>query len=266
MTKNKVVQNKITNFKIGDITVGEDFLLIAGPCSIEGYEMALASAKATQGSGANIFRGGSFKPRTSPYSFQGLQQEALEILLRLKQELNLVVITEIMDPRLINSSLDFIDIIQIGSRSMHNFPLLKEVGMIDKPVLLKRGFQATIEEWVHSAEYIYKEGNSKIILCERGIRTFETYTRNTLDLSAVPIMQKLTGLPVIVDPAHATGRKDLIPAMCKAAIAAGADGLMVEVHPTPEEALSDPEQQLNFAEFDSLMQELVPIINFFRRK
>lgn len=266
MRKNKVIHNRLDNFKLGEIKVGEEFLLIAGPCSIEGYEMALASAKATKGSGANIFRGGSFKPRTSPYSFQGLQQEALEILARVKEELNLVIVTEIMDPRLITDKLDFIDIIQIGSRNMHNFPLLKEVGMIDKPVILKRGFQATIEEWVHSAEYIYKEGNSKIILCERGIRTFETATRNTLDLSAVPIMQKLTGLPVIVDPAHATGRKDLILPMCKAAIAAGADGLMVEVHPTPEKALSDPEQQLSFAEFDLLMQELRPIIEFFRKQ
>lgn len=264
MTKNKVLQNKDANYNINKLEVGEDFLFIAGPCSIEGYPMALESILAIVKSGANIFRGGSFKPRTSPYSFQGLQEEALEILKRVREETNTPIVTEILDPRQINNNLDFVDIIQIGSRSMHNFPLLKEVGMIDKPIILKRGFQATIEEWVHSTEYIYKEGNHKIILCERGIRTFETYTRNTLDLSAVPIMKQLTGLPVIVDPTHATGRKNLISAMCKAAIAAGADGLMVEVHPHPEQALSDPEQQLNFAEFAALMKELKPVMEFFK--
>lgn len=264
MTKNKVLQNKEVGYSIKNINVGEDFLLIAGPCSIEGYEMAIETAQAIIKSGANIFRGGSFKPRTSPYSFQGLQQEALDILKRIEKEINAPVVTEILDPRHINNNLDYVDIIQIGSRSMHNFPLLKEVGMIDKPVILKRGFQATIEEWVHSAEYIYKEGNHKIILCERGIRTFETYTRNTLDLSAVPIMKQLTGLPVIVDPTHATGKKNLILPMCKAAIAAGADGLMVEVHPNPPQALSDPDQQLNFDEFAFLMKELKSIIDFFK--
>lgn len=264
MTKNKVLQNKETSYNIKNIKVGEDFLLIAGPCSIEGYPMALESAKAIMKSGANILRGGSFKPRTSPYSFQGMQEEALDILKRIKEETGVPIVTEILDPRHINNNLDFVDIIQIGSRSMHNFPLLKEVGMIDKPIILKRGFQATIEEWVHSAEYIYKEGNHKIILCERGIRTFETYTRNTLDLSAVPIMKQLTGLPVIVDPTHATGKKNLILPMCKAAIASGADGLMVEVHPNPPEALSDPDQQLNFDEFAFLMHELKAIIEFFK--
>ena len=264
MTKNKVLQNKETSYNIGNIRVGEDFLFIAGPCSIESYPMAFETIQAINKCGANIFRGGSFKPRTSPYSFQGLQQEALEILKRIKHETGIPIVTEILDPRLINNDIDFVDIIQIGSRSMHNFPLLKEVGMIDKPIILKRGFQATIEEWIHSTEYIYKEGNHKIILCERGIRTFETYTRNTLDLSAVPIMKQLTGLPVIVDPTHATGKKNLIPAMCKAAIAAGADGLMVEVHPNPQEALSDPEQQLNLEEFAYLMKDLKPIIEFFK--
>ncbi|MBI9031722.1 3-deoxy-7-phosphoheptulonate synthase [bacterium] len=264
MTRNKILQNKEETYYINDIKVGHDFLLIAGPCSIEGYAMASETIQAIIDSGATIFRGGSFKPRTSPYSFQGLQQEALEILKRIKQETKIPIVTEILDPRQINSNLDFVDIIQIGSRSMHNFPLLKEVGMIDKPVILKRGFQATIEEWVHSTEYIYKEGNEKIILCERGIRTFETYTRNTLDLSAVPIMKQLTGLPVIVDPTHATGKKNLILAMCKAAIAAGADGLMVEVHPNPPQALSDPDQQMNFEEFAFLMKELKPVIKFFR--
>lgn len=264
MTRNKILQNKEESYNIQNIKVGEDFLLIAGPCSIESYSMASDTIKAIISSGANIFRGGSFKPRTSPYSFQGLQQEALEILKRIKQETNIPIVTEILDPRQINSNLDFVDIIQIGSRSMHNFPLLKEVGMIDKPVILKRGFQATIEEWVHSTEYIYKEGNEKIILCERGIRTFETYTRNTLDLSAVPIMKQLTGLPVIVDPTHATGKKNLILAMCKASIAAGANGLMVEVHPNPQEALSDPDQQLNFQEFAFLMKELKSVLEFFK--
>jgi 3-deoxy-7-phosphoheptulonate synthase len=238
--------------------------MIAGPCSIEGYDMASETIKSIKESGATIFRGGSFKPRTSPYSFQGLQEEALEILKRIRQEYGFPIVTEILDPRHINNNIDFVDIIQIGSRSMHNFPLLKEVGMIDKPVILKRGFQATIEEWVHSTEYIYKEGNHKIILCERGIRTFETYTRNTLDLSAVPIMKQLTGLPVIVDPTHATGKKNLILPMCKAAIAAGADGLMVEVHPNPAQALSDPEQQLNLDEFAYLMKELKAVIEFFK--
>ncbi len=264
MTKNKILQNKEETYNIEKVKVASDFLLIAGPCSIEGYQMAYETVRHIIKSGANIFRGGSFKPRTSPYSFQGLQQEALEILKTIKQETNVPIVTEILDPRQIDNRLDFIDIIQIGSRSMHNFPLLKEVGMSKKPVILKRGFQATIEEWVHSTEYIFKEGNSKIILCERGIRTFETYTRNTLDLSAVPIMKQLTDLPVIVDPTHATGKRNLIPAMCKAAIAAGADGLMVEVHPNPPQALSDPDQQLSFEEFAYLMNELRPIIDFFK--
>ncbi len=264
MTKNKILQNKEETYKINEVKVGSDFLVIAGPCSIEGYQMATQTVEHIIKNGANIFRGGSFKPRTSPYSFQGLQQEALEILKRIKEETGVPIVTEILDPRQIDNRLDYIDIIQIGSRSMHNFPLLKEVGMSKKPVILKRGFQATIEEWVHSTEYIFKEGNSKIILCERGIRTFETYTRNTLDLSAVPIMKQLTDLPVIVDPTHATGKRNLILPMCKAAIAAGADGLMVEVHPNPQEALSDPEQQLNFDEFAYLMNDLQAIIKFFK--
>ncbi len=265
MDKVQVLKNRKTGFRIGNHEVGKDFIVIAGPCSIENLTMAEETCAAIKSMGASLFRGGSFKPRTSPYSFQGLQGQAIEILHQVRKKFNIPVVTEILDPRLIEANIDFIDVIQIGSRSMHNFPLLKEVGQLDKPVILKRGFQATIEEWVHSAEYIFKEGNEKIILCERGIRTFETYTRNTLDLSAVPIMKELTGLPVIVDPTHATGRKELIPAMCKASIAAGADGLMLEVHPHPVEALSDPKQQLDFNEFQSLMSELKAIIDFFKK-
>ena len=265
MEKVQILKNKSNSFRIGNVEVGKDFLIIAGPCSIENRVMAEDTIKSIIDCGANIFRGGSYKPRTSPYSFQGLKEKALEILNILRKEYSVPVVTEILDPRLIESAMDYVDIIQIGSRSMHNFPLLKEAGMSKMPVILKRGFQATIDEWIHSTEYIFKEGNSKIILCERGIRTFETYTRNTLDISAVPIMKKLTGLPVIVDPTHATGRKDLITDMCKASIAVGADGLMLEVHPKPVEALSDPEQQLDTSEFHSLMKELKPIIEFFKK-
>lgn len=262
----EIIKKEKPNYKIGNVEVGKDFLMIAGPCSIESKEMAEMTFNAVVNSGAIIYRGGSFKPRTSPLSFQGMGMHALEILKEMKNiNPQVPIVTEILDPRVVEKSLDYIDIIQIGARSMHNFPLLKEVGMTDKPILLKRGFQATISEWVHSAEYIYSEGNEKIILCERGIRTYETYTRNTLDLSAVPIMKQITGLPVIVDPSHGTGRKKLIPSMCRASIAAGADGLMVEVHPEPRQALSDPAQQMNFTEFDTLMKELKQVIAFFRK-
>lgn len=234
----------------------KDKVIMAGPCAIESYDQLLKTAKFVKSQGANILRGGAFKPRTSPESFRGLKEEGLEILKTVKEETKLAVITELMDIRDLEKLYAVSDIIQIGSRNMQNFSLLTEVGKQDKPVMLKRGISATIGEWIGAAEYIAKEGNQKIIMCERGIRTYNDYTRNTLDLAAVPIIQKETGLPVIVDPSHATGIRELVKPMSLAAIASGADGLMIEVHPNPSEALSDGMQSLHFDEFEDLMNSL----------
>lgn len=231
-------------------------LIIAGPCSIESYEQLLKTAKFVKEMGANFLRGGAYKPRTSPRAFQGLKEEGLEILKAVKEEVQIPVITELMDPRNLQKVYDCADIIQIGSRNMQNFNLLTEVGKQDKPVMLKRGISATIKEWIGAAEYIAIEGNKKIIMCERGIRTYNDYTRNTLDLAAVPIIQNETGLKVVVDPSHGTGRRELVKPMSMAGLAVGADGLMIEVHPNPEEALSDGDQSLDFEEFKNLMEEI----------
>ena len=235
---------------------GEEIVIIAGPCAVENMEQILETAKAVYSGGANILRGGAFKPRTSPYSFQGLGEEGLRYLSQAREETGLPVVTEVMDPRQMELVCKYADIIQIGSRSMHNFPLLKEAGKCRKPVLFKRGLMATIDEYLHAAEYILSEGNREIILCERGIRTFENYTRNTLDLSAVPVLKRQTHLPVIVDPSHGTGHSWLVPAMAKAAIAVGADGIMVEVHNKPLEALSDGQQSLYPEEFVQLVKDI----------
>jgi 3-deoxy-7-phosphoheptulonate synthase len=229
-------------------------------------EQILETAKAVYSGGANILRGGAYKPRTSPYSFQGLGEEGLRYLNLAREETGLPVVTEVMDPRQKELVCKYADIIQIGSRSMHNFPLLKEAGKCRKPVLFKRGLMATIDEYLHAAEYILSEGNHEVILCERGIRTFETATRNTLDLSAVPVLKRQTHLPVIVDPSHGTGHSWLVPAMAKAAIAAGADGIMVEVHNKPLEALSDGQQSLYPNEFVQLVKDIEKIAQATGRK
>jgi 3-deoxy-7-phosphoheptulonate synthase len=242
---------------VGGVRVGDRRLaVIAGPCSVESRDGLLAVAKEVRSAGAHLLRGGAFKPRTSPYAFQGLGEEALRYLADAKRETGMPVVTELMDPRETPVVLRYADVIQVGARNMQNFRLLKELGTHQTPVLLKRGMSSTIRELVMSAEYIMSEGNYNVILCERGIRTFEDATRNTLDLSAVPVLKQLTHLPVIVDPSHGTGKWDLVAPMALAAVAAGADGIMVEVHPKPEEALSDGPQALLPVKFSRLMGDL----------
>nr|WP_248484810.1 3-deoxy-7-phosphoheptulonate synthase [Tepidibacter aestuarii] len=243
------------NLKNG-ITIPNDKLMIAGPCAVESYEQLLMIAKFIKSKGANVLRGGAYKPRTSPYSFQGMREEGLRIFKSVKKEVDIPIVTELMDVRDIDKIYDVADIIQIGSRNMHNFSLLTEVGKQDKPILLKRGMSATIKEWINAAEYIAVGGNTNIIMCERGIRTYNDYTRNTLDLAAVPIIKNETGLPVVVDPSHGTGIKELVKPMSLASFAAGADGIMIEVHPEPEKALSDGPQSLTFNEFEDVVESL----------
>lgn len=249
-------EDTIIEFENGVKIGGKKIHVMAGPCAIESKELLIQIAEDVKTAGASFIRGGAFKPRTSPYTFQGLGEEGLKYLSDAKNKTGLLVITEVMDPRDIELILPYTDIIQIGTRNMQNFRLLTEVGGYDKPVLLKRGLAATIKEFLMSAEYIMAKGNTKVMLCERGIRTFETYTRNTLDLSAIPVIKKLSHLPVIVDPSHAVGKWDLVAPMAKAAVAAGADGLIIEVHPNPEEAFSDGEQSLKPKAFKELMKEL----------
>ncbi len=245
---------------------GKEIVIIAGPCAVENKEQLLETAKKVSSGGANILRGGAFKPRTSPYSFQGLGEEGLKYLSEARKLTGLPVVTEVMDTRQMELVCKYTDIIQIGSRSMHNFPLLKEAGKCMKPILFKRGLMATLDEYLLAAEYILSEGNDQVILCERGIRTFETSTRNTLDLSAIPILKRRTHLPVIVDPSHGTGHSWLVPAMAKAAIAAGADGVMVEVHYKPLEALSDGPQSLYPDEFVQLVKDIEKIARAIGRE
>lgn len=233
--------------------------VIAGPCAVESREQLLETAKRVKASGGVVLRGGAFKPRSSPYNFQGLGEEGIRLLIEMRKETGLPFVTEVMDTRQVEFVAEHADMLQVGSRNMHNYPLLKEVGMTHKPVLLKRGMMATIEEFLLSAEYILNQGNDQVILCERGIRTFETTTRNTLDLSAVPMLKHLCHLPVIVDPSHGTGHRWMVPSMSKAAIAAGADGLIIEMHYNPEEALCDGHQSLSPDEFDKLMNDLIGI-------
>ena len=253
---------KRTIIKIGDVEVGKDLVVIAGPCSVESEEQTMITAQKVKEAGAQMLRGGAFKPRTSPYAFQGLGIKGLRILEKAKKMTGLPIVTEVLDPRDVTWVCEFADVLQIGTRNMQNFSLLKEVGKVNKPVLLKRGMYSTIIEWLGSAEYIMNEGNTNVILCERGIRTFETYTRNTLDLSAVPAIKELTHLPVIVDPSHATGKPSLIKPMCLAALASGADGLTVEVHHNPAEALSDKDQALTPKEFTTLMNKIKKLHTF----
>jgi 3-deoxy-7-phosphoheptulonate synthase len=249
-----------STIKIGEVAIGGDRLVvIAGPCGVEDRQRTLEIAWMVRKYGAVLFRGGAFKPRTSPYSFQGLGEEGLKILQEVREETGLGVVTEMTSPGQADLMVKYVDVIQIGARNMQNFELLKCVGRIGKPVLLKRGLAATIEEWLMSAEYILSEGNDQVILCERGIRTFEPYTRNTLDLTAVPIIKKLTHLPIIVDPSHATGLRDKVSPMARAAVAAGADGLIIEVHTEPDKALSDGPQSLYPGQFEQLMRDLYVI-------
>ena len=242
----------VDGVKIG----GNRIVVMAGPCAVENFELPLAIARNVQKAGATVLRGGAFKPRTSPYSFQGLGEEGLKFLAEAKKRTGLPVITELMDLRDLEIVERHADIIQIGARNMQNFDLLKEVGRAKKPVLLKRGMAATVKEWLLSAEYILQNGNFNVILCERGIRTFETETRFTLDVNAVPLIKSLSHLPIVVDPSHGTGRWGLVPAMAKAAVAAGADGLIIEVHSKPEEALSDGPQSMLPEKFTKMMAEL----------
>lgn len=247
---------KRTVITVGGHRIGEEFVLIAGPCSVENEHQILAIARRVKEAGAHILRGGAFKPRTSPYAFQGLGLEGLKILAKAKEETGLPVITEIMDTHHLPIVMEYVDILQVGSRNMQNYTLLKELGKTDKPVLLKRGMNATLMEWLNCAEYILSEGNPNVILCERGIRTFETYTRNTLDLSIVPSAKEITHLPIIVDPSHGTGKASLIERMSLAAVAAGSDGLMIEVHDNPDKALSDKDQQITTADFAGLVKKI----------
>ena len=264
---NKVFHPENSVISVKDHLIGGKALsVMAGPCSVESYEQVLEIAKAIKASGAGVLRGGAFKPRTSPYSFQGMGSEGLEILKQVRKETGLPIVTELMSLEWLDKFVEDVDIIQIGARNMSNFDLLKEVGKSKTPILLKRGMSSTIEEFLMSAEYIMSEGNENVILCERGIRTFETYTRNTLDLSIVPAIKKLSHLPIIVDPSHAAGMWWMVEPLAKAAIAAGADGLMIEVHNDPANAKCDGQQSIKPAKFDTLMTKLKKIAEIEERE
>jgi len=257
---NKEFHPEPTVIEVGGVAIGGNrVVVIAGPCSVESEEQVVTTARAVRDAGATILRGGAFKPSTSPYGFRGLAKEGLELLRLASQDTGLRVITEVMDPRDVGLVAEYADILQIGTRNMTNFVLLREVGLARKPVMLKRGLSSTIEEWLQAAEYIMLGGNYQVILCERGIRTFEVYTRNTLDINAVPAVKELTHLPIIVDPSHGTGRASLVAPVARAAIAAGADGVMIEVHPHPEKALKDGYQSLRPDDFQRLMGQLAAV-------
>jgi len=251
------VKEEDTVVDVGGVEIGGKRLVImAGPCSVESKEQVLEAARAVKASGATMLRGGAYKPRTSPYEFQGMAEDGLKLLALAREETGLKVITEAMDVETLPMVADYADMVQIGARNMQNYSLLKQLGKIAKPILLKRGPSATIKEWLMAAEYVVAHGNGRVALCERGIRTFETATRNTLDLNAVPVLKSLTHLPVIVDPSHGIGLRAHVPAMARAAVAAGADGLIIEVHPCPEKALSDGQQSLTPEEFAGLMAQV----------
>lgn len=263
----KEVKKQKSLIQIGDVTIGDGgFVVMAGPCSVEGRDQLMTTADAVASSGAKILRGGAYKPRTSPYDFQGLAEEGLKLLAEARERTGLKVITEVLDTEDVALVEEYADILQVGARNMQNFALLKRLGEVKKPVMLKRGLSATIKEFLLSAEYIVTHGNPNVILCERGIRTFETATRNTLDLAAVPLLNELTHLPVVVDPSHATGKRSLVRPLAKASVAVGADGLMTEVHPCPEEAWSDGPQSLRLEEFAAMMRELELYVNLRRNE
>lgn len=254
-----------TVVSVGNLNIGGgNFVVMAGPCSVESENQIIEVAESVKNSGAQVLRGGAFKPRTSPYAFQGMGLDGLELLKKAKSKTGLPIVTEIMSVDMIDTFVNEVDIIQVGARNMQNFHLLKELGKTNKAILLKRGMSATIQEFIMSAEYIMSEGNHNIILCERGIRTFETFTRNTLDLSAIPAIKELTHLPIIVDPSHATGKRSMVDSLSKAAAAVGADGLMIEVHNDPENALCDGPQSLRPEEFEAVMrgiEQILPIVS-----
>ncbi len=243
---------------------GDEFIVMAGPCSVESEKQIMQAAEGVARSGAKLLRGGAFKPRTSPYDFQGMEAEGLKLLAKAKQATGLGIITEVMSDRDVDLVAEYADILQIGARNMQNFALLKTLGKCNRPVLLKRGMSSTVRELLMSAEYVVAHGNPNVILCERGIRTFETVTRNTCDIAAVAALGELTHLPVILDPSHATGKRSLVPALSRAAVAIGADGLLVEVHPAPEKAISDGAQSLDLNQFEKMMQELKPYIQLWK--
>lgn len=243
---------------------GDEFVVMAGPCSVENEKQILETAEAVAAAGAKVLRGGAFKPRTSPYDFQGLALEGLKLLAKAREATGLAIVTEVMSEAHVEQIAEYADVMQVGARNMQNFSLLKALGKCQRPVLLKRGMSSTIKELLMSAEYITAHGNPNVILCERGIRTFETATRNTCDIAAVPVLRELTHLPVILDPSHATGKRSLVPALARAAVAIGADGLIVEVHPQPEKAMSDGAQSLRTGQFATMMQELKPYIQLWK--
>ncbi len=253
--KKETSEVKVDNVVFG----GSKLIIIAGPCAVENEAQMMDTARAVKKAGASMLRGGAFKPRTSPYAFQGLEEDGLKILENVRNEVGIPFVTEVVNPRDVDLVARYADMFQIGARNMQNFTLLKEVGKTKKPVILKRGLAATIEEWLMAAEYVLSEGNFQVVLCERGIRTYETSTRNTLDLSAIPSIQRLSHLPVLADPSHGTGKRHLVAPLSRAAVAAGADGLLIEVHPDPESALSDGPQSLNFTEFEALLAEISPV-------
>ena len=264
---NKKFHPEPTTIQVGNTYIGADNMTImAGPCAVESKEQLLLIAHAVKEAGANILRGGAYKPRTSPYSFQGLEEEGLRFMQEASKETGLATICEVVSLEAIEAAVKYVDMIQIGARNMQNFILLKEAGRSGMPVLLKRGLCATIDEWLNAAEYIIAEGNPNVVLCERGIRTYETATRNTLDISAVPVLKEKTHLPIIVDPSHSTGSYKYVPSMAKASVACGADGLMIEVHNNPACALSDGPQSLNFEKFAKLTNELRPFCQLVGRK
>ena len=260
IARRKDQQQENTTVRVGDVIIGgPQLVVVAGPCAIESYEQLLSTALEVKRLGATLLRGGAYKPRSSPYSFRGKGESGLEILSQVRALTGLPVVTEVMDARDIERIAEVADMFQIGSRNMQNYTLLTEVGKTKLPVLLKRGLSATLEEWIFAAEYIMSEGNDQVVLCERGIRTYETYTRNTVDITAIPALKELTHLPVFLDPSHGTGRWSLVNPVALAGIAAGADGLMIEVHPQPDQALSDGDQSLNFEHFAELMERAEPV-------
>jgi len=243
---------------------GNEFVVMAGPCSVESEDQIMKAAEGVAKAGAKLLRGGAFKPRTSPYDFQGMEEEGLELLQKAKKATGLAIVTEVMSDRDVNLVANYADVLQIGARNMQNFMLLKALGKCGRPILLKRGLSSTVKELLMSAEYIVAHGNSEVMLCERGIRTFETITRNTCDIAAIPALNELTHLPVILDPSHATGKRSLVPALARAGVAIGADGLIVEVHPAPEKAISDGAQSLDLGQFEKMMRELKPYIELWK--
>jgi 3-deoxy-7-phosphoheptulonate synthase len=261
----KEYRTERTRIRVDDCEIGGDeFIVMAGPCSVESEKQIMQAAEGVARAGAKLLRGGAFKPRTSPYDFQGLEEEGLKLLAKAKRATGLGIITEVMSDRDVDLVADYADILQIGARNMQNFALLKTLGKCNRPVLLKRGMSSTIKELLMSAEYVVAHGNPNVILCERGIRTFETVTRNTCDIAAVAALNELTHLPVILDPSHATGKRSLVPALARAGVAIGADGLIVEVHPAPEKAVSDGAQSLDIPQFHQMMRSLAPYIDLWK--